>query len=216
MSQQINLFNPAFKKKSQAFSLLPMLQALGAIILGALLFYGYALYQGRQLNNQFAEDTKRFDAEKKRLELLRAQFSPQQSSQALQDGVRQLEKKLAEQAGLIATLKSGAMSNTGGYSEYMRAFSRQLVPGLWLTGFQVSSGASQISLSGAVLSPELLPEYIQRLGQESVMRGKTFAVLQMQQQKAVSAAAAGAAPRYVEFTLHSAPDGEAKNSEAKR
>lgn len=211
MSQQINLFNPAFKKQSQAFSLLTMVQALGAIVLGSLLFYGYAIYQGRQLDKQFAEDTRRLNTEKKQLEALRAQFSPQQSTQALQDDVQQLEKKLAELAGLIETLKSGAVGNTGGYSEYMRAFSRQVVQGLWLTGFQVGGGASQISLSGAVLTPELLPAYIQRLSQESVMRGKTFAVLQMQQQKAgATSAGSAAAPRYVEFTLHSAPDGEAK------
>lgn len=216
MSQQINLFNPAFQKRRLTFSLLTMLQALAAVILGSLLFYGYAVHQGRELNKQFAEDTKRLNAEKARMALLEAEFSPQQSNKTLQDDLLQLEKKLAEQTGLIETLKSGAVGNTTGYSEYMRAFSRQVVQGLWLTGFQVSGGAAQVSLSGAVLTPELLPAYIQRLGQESVMRGKTFATLQMQQPKAGGGVAAAAAQRYVEFTLHSIPDSEAKNSEAKK
>lgn len=218
MSQQINLFNPAFKKQSEIFSLLTMLQALGAVVLAALLFYGYADYQFRQLTQLRDEGIRRFSSEQGRLTQLGAEFSPQQSGQALQDDVLQLEKRLAEQTGLIEILKSGAVGNTVGYSEYMRAFARQVVQGLWLTSFKMGGGAAQISLSGAVLNPELLPAYIQRLSQEKVMQGKTFASLQMQQPKPKDGAAAGsaAAPRYVEFKLHSIPDGEAKNSEAKK
>ena len=58
-----------------------------------------------------------------------------------------------------------------------------------------------MSLSGAVLSPQLVPAYIQRLGKEKVMRGKTFSTLQMQQPKKDGERLI---PRYVEFNLHSA------------
>jgi hypothetical protein len=200
MSQQINLLNPLLKKQPSYFSLSTMLQALGFIILGSLLFYGYAAYQERQLNKQFGEETKRYEAEKGRMVLLEAEFSPQQTNQMLQDEIQQLEKKLATQAELIQALKSGAGGNTAGYSEYMRAFSRQTVQGLWLTGFRVAGDASELSLSGAALDPELLPVYIQRLGKEKAMHGKTFSMLRIQ---------GDSSARYVEFTLHSAPDGKA-------
>jgi hypothetical protein len=121
--------------------------------------------------------------------------------------VRRLEKRVADQAELLEIINSGALGNTGGYAEYMRAFARQVVPGLWLTGFRVGGDAAQISLSGAVTDPELLPAYIQRLGREEVMRGRTFATLQMRQPKAVSQ---DAIPRYIEFSLHSGADGEVK------
>ena len=49
MSQQINLFNPIFMKQRKYFSLLAMLQALGLIVAGALLFYGYAIDQVGEL-----------------------------------------------------------------------------------------------------------------------------------------------------------------------
>lgn len=205
MSLQINLLNPLLKKQPSYFSLLTMLQALGFIILGSLLFYGYAAYQERLLNKQFIEDTNRFDAEKARMILLEAEFSPQQTSQTLQDDVQQLEKKLAAQAELIETMKASAGGNTSGYSEYMRAFSRQVVQGLWLTGFKVSGDGAEISLSGAVLNPELLPVYIQRLGKEKIMHGKTFSTLQIQA-SAVKDPNHASPSRYVEFTLHSTPD----------
>ena len=103
------------------------------------------------------------------------------------------------QQEIIQTLKSGVIGNTSGYAEYMRAFSRQIVQGLWLTQFNIVGDAAQISLGGAVLRPELVPLYVRRLNRENVMRGKSFASLQMQQPKTEE----GKEPRYVEFTLQS-------------
>ena len=212
MSQQINLFNPIFMKQRKYFSLLAMLQALAMIIAGSLIFYGYAIYQVGQLNRQSEENTKRYNGEQLRLARFVTEFSPQQSNQLLQGEVQLLEKQVAGQDEIIEVLKSGAVGNTIGYSEYMRAFSRQVLQGLWLTGFKVSGDAAQISLSGGVLSPELLPAYIQRLGRERIMKGKTFSTLIMQQPKldmGAGASQTAAARRYVEFTLYTSPDSEA-------
>lgn len=213
MGQQINLFNPAFARQRKDFSLLTMLQGWALIAIGSLAFYGYAVYQVEQLGKQSEESIRRYQKEQARLAGYAAKFSPQQANQALQEEVQRLEKRAADQAELIEIIKSGAIGNTAGYSEYMRAFSRQVADGLWLTGFRVSGDAAQISLSGGVVNPELLPAYIQRLSKESIMRGKTFATLQMRQPKLASQgadASQDAIPRYVEFTLHSGADGEVK------
>ncbi|MDZ4201711.1 MAG: PilN domain-containing protein [Gallionella sp.] len=202
MSQQINLFNPIFLKQRKYFSLLTMLQALGLIALGAVLFYGYAAYQVQQLEKHAEGSVQRFDAEQARLDRMKAEFSPQQASQLLKMETERLEKLFAEQADLIETLKVGAVGNTTGYSEYMRAFSRQVVQGVWLTGFRVVGDAAEISLQGGVVDPGLLPAYIRRLGKEPVMHGRTFANLQMTQ-VATEEGAGQAAARYVEFSLQS-------------
>lgn len=205
MSQQINLFNPVFLKQKKYFSVLAMLQALVMIALGSGAFYGYAAHQVKLLARQSEETSKRYTAEQLRLTRYTAEFSPQQSSQMLEEELKNAEAKAATQRELIETLKSGVIGNTTGYSEYMRAFARQAVPGLWLTGFNITGDAAQMSINGAVLSPELVPAYIQRLSSEKVMRGKIFASLQMQQPKVESSKTA----RYVEFALHSAEAGGA-------
>ena len=212
MSQQINLFNPIFMKQRKYFTLLAMVQALGLIVAGSLCLYGYAVYQVAQLKRQSEESTKQYNAVQAQIARSTGQFSPQQANQSLQDEVKKLERDLAEQIGLVDTLKSGSVGNTTGYSKYMRAFSRQVVQGLWLTGFKVTGDAAEISLSGGVVTPELLPTYIQRLGKEPAMRGKSFATLEMQlhksepdkENKSVATAS------YVEFTMHSKPDTEDK------
>jgi hypothetical protein len=202
MSQQINLFNPVFLTQKKYFSVLTMLQALGLIVLGSVLFYGYALYQVAQMSRQTEDMSKRYAAEQQRLINFANEFSPQRSGQLLEEQLKNLESQAAAQETLLNMLKSGAIGNTEGYSEYMRAFARQSVNGLWLTAFDITGDGAQMSLSGAVLNPQLVPVYIQRLGKEKIMRGKTFATLQIQQPKPeADKPAAG----YVEFNLRSTP-----------
>lgn len=207
MSQQINLFNPIFLKQKKYFSVVTMLQALGLILLGSLLFYTYAIYQVAQLSRQADEMSKRYAAEQARLVSVTNEFSLQRSGQLLQDELKQLEAQAKAQEAVLTMLKSGAIGNTEGYSEYMRAFARETINGLWLTGFNITGDGTQMSMSGAVVNPQLVPSYIQRLGKEKAMHGKTFSTLQMQQPKKDGDRLV---PRYVEFNLRSTAIEEAK------
>jgi len=118
---------------------------------------------------------------------------------------------------VINALKSGVIGNTKGYSAYMQAFARQTPNGLWLTGFSIDGDATQMSISGAALSAELVPGYIMRLNNEEVMRGKNFASLQMQLPKPETGkpeaskpeASKLAAAKYLEFNLQSVRASEA-------
>lgn len=201
MSQQINLFNPIFLKQKKHFSVVPMLQALGLIMLGSALFYAYAVYQVNQLAKQSDDTTKRYAADQVRLARYTSEFSPQKSGLILEQEVRDLEMQASAQQELIETLNVGVLGNASGYSEYMRAFARQSVHGLWLTGFAITGDAVQMSLSGGALDPDLVPTYVQRLNREKVMRGKSFAALQMRQSAATNDKPM--ARHYVEFTLQS-------------
>ena len=209
MSQQINLLNPLLKKQRDFLSLLTMLQALGFIITGSLLFYGYAFYTANQLTKQYEESIQRYNAEQANLALFAKEFSPQRANESLQAEVSRLEKELDTKKELDDALKSSVRGGVSGFSEYMRAFSRQIVQGLWLTGFEIADDGMKISLSGRALNPELLPVYIQRIGKEAVMQGKTFATLEIEA-GADEGASPGSAPRYVAFRLDSKAGDETK------
>lgn len=203
MSQQINLFHEDRHKSGINFSVLNMLQGLGLILLCALLFYGYTAYQATQLQQQIEQANKSLAAEQVRL----AEFSKQRSGLTIEQELKKVAAEAAAQREIINALKSGVIGNTKGYSEYMEAFARQTLNGLWLTGFSIDGDATQMSLSGAALSPELVPGYIMRLNNEKVMRGKTFASLQMQLPKVD--AGKPATTKYLEFNLQSVRAGEA-------
>jgi hypothetical protein len=207
MSQQINLFNPIFLHQKRYFSIVTMLQALALIVLGTLLMYGYAQYQVDQLKDESTDTARRLTDDQNRLSRYTVEYSPQQANQALQDELNATEAALAAQQNVINTLKGGKLGNTRGYSEYMRAFARQTVTGLWLTGFAITGDGAQMILSGGVLRPELLPQYVGRLNHEGIMRGKTFSSLQMQQPRAEKDSQQPY--HYVEFVLQSTETGEA-------
>lgn len=202
MSQQINLFNPVFMKQRKYFSAVTMLQGLVLIALGSALFYGYAGFQIKSLTDESTKAKQLYVAEQARLERYKSDFSPEESSKLLDSDLKLTEKKLAIQLDLISRLKGGAIGNTTGYSGYMRAFARQAVTGLWLSDFEIVGDGARISLSGSVLSPDLLPAYIRRLNQEPAMRGKSFAALQMRMRNDNSGA--------VEFALQSSETGGAE------
>lgn len=202
MSQQINLFNPIFLKQKKYFSVIAMGQALGLIVLGSAVFYAYAVYQVDLLAKQTEEMNQRYLKEQVKLANFTAEFSPQLSKQKLEEELKQAEASAAAQENILNLLKSGAIGNTDGYSEYMRAFARQSVRGLWLTGFDITGDGARMSLSGAVMDPQLVPIFIRRLGKEKIMRGKSFSTLQMQQPKQDPNQPA---PRHVEFSLLSTP-----------
>lgn len=202
MSQQINLFNPVFMTQKKYFSVTTMLQALGLILLGSVGFYGYALYQVDMLSKQTDEMNKRYVAEQARLANYTQEFAPERSRDLLQQELKRLEAEAAAQERVLNLLKSGAIGNTEGYSEYLRAFARQSIKGMWLTAFDITGDGARMSLTGAVTDPQLVPAYIRRLGAEKVMQGKTFAALQMQQPKQD----ANQPPaQYIEFNLLSEP-----------
>jgi hypothetical protein len=45
---------------------------------------------------------------------------------------------------------------------------------VWLTAFAINGSTSAIELSGRSTRPELVPQYLQRLGQEDVLAGVQF------------------------------------------
>lgn len=207
MSQQINLFNPVFMTQKKYFSVTTMLQALGLILLGSAVFYAYAVYQVDMLSKQTEEMNKRHAAEQTRLANYTRDFAPERSRELLQQELKQLEAEAGAQQRVLDLLKSGAIGNTEGYSEYLRAFARQSLKGMWLTGFDITGDGARMRLTGATTDAQLVPAYIRRLGAEKVMRGKTFAAFQMQQPKKD---ASQPAARFIEFNLHSEPAEEKK------
>lgn len=210
MSQQINLFSPIFLTQKKYFSAHTMAQALGLIALGSLAFFAYAFWQTAGMTRQAADTTRRLALEQARLERVGANYAPRGKSQLLQQEIARLETQMRARAEVLELLKGGEFGRTAGFSEYLRAFARQTVNGLWLTGFNIKGNDMQIS--GRTLQPELVPTYLQRLQREPAMQGKAFANLEMAipQTEPANKGAPATPPRYVEFTLQSNEPGAAK------
>jgi len=216
VSQQINLFNPIFLKQKKIFGALPMAEALGVVVVGALLLTWFASHRLAELEQQAEAGKALLAGRETRLNKANAQFAPRQQSAVLAAELAQAQNELNSLQQVEAILRGGALGNTAGYAEYFRAFSRQNVSGLWLTGLTIVGAGNDIGVQGRAMQPTMIPNYISRLTAEKIMRGKTFASLQIDRPApAVEAAAAStsasapaAAPAnalspFVEFNLQS-------------
>jgi hypothetical protein len=210
MSQQINLFNPIFLKKKKYFSAVTMVQALGIIFVGAMLLGAYAKFQLSSLQKEAAATAAQLTSVQARVKKVNAEFGAKQKTKSLEDELQKAESELSSLQKIFAILDKGEFGNTNGYAEYMRAFARQAVNGVWLTGFGIQGAGTDIALQGRALKPELVPAYITRLRNEPVLQGKSFSAFEMQTPQAAEGGTSGqvvsasaAPPNYIEFRLHS-------------
>lgn len=180
MSQQINLFNPIFLKQKKYFSATTMAQSLGLILLGVVLVIGYANYRLLNLNKEAASAAAQLSASQSQLARLNTDFGPRQKNKSLADEILKSEAEVRGLQQVFETLRKGEFGNTKGYSDYLRAFSRQIVGGLWLTGLSIYGAGNEIAIQGRATRPELIPAYISRFRGEAVLQGKTFSTLEMQ------------------------------------
>ncbi|HKC54068.1 MAG TPA: PilN domain-containing protein [Burkholderiales bacterium] len=199
MSQQINLFNPLFLEKKKYFSVVAMTQALGLIVLGLAVFYGFAFWQDRNLARQTGESGHAYEQQKLQFAKVGAELSPERREAQLDQDLKSIEAGIALRQSLLRELGTGGFAGPTGYSEYLRAFARQTVQGLWLTSIQVGEGGGQLVMSGRALEADLVPVLIGRLKQESVLRGRPLEAL------AITRSTAGKDPprAIVEFTVSS-------------
>lgn len=205
MSQQINLFNPAFSKQSELFTALMLVQALAALVLVMISVYGYQYRQVTLLDKQIKNGAASLTQEQARLVKMAAEHAPRQKDAALEKRVADMGQQLKGEEAVLEVLQSGSLGNTQGYSGYMRAFARQTVNGLWLTEFGIKGAGKEMFLGGRTLRPELVPAYIQRLNQETATQGRDFAALEIQRPKMEPASKDKLlkVPNYLEFRLHS-------------
>lgn len=208
MSQQINLFNPIFRRQKKYFSSVTMLQALSIIALGCLLLAGDAARRGRVLTLQAASADARLQAREQLLAETRVRYAPRAKQAALVAELDVASETLTMLRQAAATIEQGGLGDTRGFSVYFRAFARQRVDGLWLTRLDIGAGGERIGVQGNTLQAELVPLYMRRLASEPVMQGKAFSTLEMGPALAAPGAAAApervaGAPTYLRFKLQS-------------
>ena len=205
MSQNINLLNPAFRKARQVLTLAVVAQCL-CLTLAALISYHYYLQQQVDgLARELAATEKLLRTQGGFVDKLKDKPVPHVTEAELDAEIVRLETELKLVGESIGAVKGGAFGSQQGFAEYLRAFSRQAIGGLWLTGFSIGGGG-ELEIRGRALSPDLLPSYIQRLNRERVLAGRDIARLEMIRPAPEPVAdkdkgKAVRTPRFLEFSL---------------
>jgi hypothetical protein len=180
VSQQINLYNPALLPKPDPFSGKMILITLSTLCVTLVLAYGVTAWLSSRAVALEQLSSGRLAQVQAEITRLSQEVTGRKASPQLTAELESLDALLAGRNEVISVLKSGALGDTKGVSEYFRAFARQTVDGLWLTGFTVVGAGNDISIEGRAMRAELVPIYIQRLRHEDALRGHGFATLSVQ------------------------------------
>jgi len=173
MYQQINLYQPIFRKQRQIFSAMTMVQALGLVAVALVAAYGYGLWKVTNLEFEVVQ----LEGREQALTMQLARIDPSLGAnrrEEVEQELRRLNATVLDQQRLIEVLRDGPLGNTGGFSPYLAALGRRRAPELWLTQFAINGGSGAIELSGRSTRADLVPEYLQRLGREPVLLGQQF------------------------------------------
>ena len=178
MSQQINLYNPAFERKQKPFSVRTMSVSLALIVAGLLAVYGYAAMQTRSAERTAAQLGEQLKSQRDQLAKL-TQLPVRMPSKALEAEITKLEAEVKARQTSLQALGAGELGNTAGFSEFLAALGRQAVPGIWLTSVTIGASGNELLVQGRALRAELMPAFLRALGKEPVMRGRRVTELKL-------------------------------------
>ncbi len=160
--------------------------------------YGWRLWESTLLGTQLAGLRGEAQAARQKLAETQAKFPERRKDGRLEEELRRLQQELEDSQAVVRALEAGDYGDRNGFSAYFEALSRQHVEGTWLSRIEISEGGRQVGLEGHALAPELVPLYVQRLGQEKIFNGKSFSELELKRPKDQ------AVPR-VDFSLFTQP-----------
>jgi len=176
LHQQINLYQPIFRKQRIMFSFTSSLQATAVFFIALVGLYFLNWQHVVKLEGKIVEDN--YFNQQKLTQL--AQLSNDISKfkgDASNSKVGQLKQELEAERFLLSVLGDVYASHSKGFASYLEGFSRRVIDGLWISRFDMLNGGSAIKLVGGTLKPESVPEFLENLKQEEALRGTKFQIL---------------------------------------
>jgi len=188
VSQQINLVNFALIKQKQFLTLNSIATMLGVITVAMLAYYSYVKSEVTALSAQRQQVANELIKTQNGLKALAALHTPRDKDSALEKQIATLEESEKVQQQILNTLNQSSNTPTNSYAALMRAFAKQNIEGLWLTGFSVDSQTDTLNIRGRALRGDLVPQYINGLSKEPALKGKLFSGLNINLPKAAPVA----------------------------
>lgn len=183
MRQQVNLYQPIFRTQQKIFSSKTMLQGAAMVIVGLALFYVYALLQTQNFQRQLQQMEKQRNEDIQRIAELSKLYPEPKKDPSLEQKLQGLQKDLNDKKQVVEVLSDRSMGNREGFSPHLEGLARQRMPQIWLTQVSIRKGGEHLSLRGSSYQQEQVPQFIQRLNQETSYTGLEFAVFQMERFK---------------------------------
>lgn len=200
--QQINLYQPIFRKQEKVFSSRAMVEGAVLVLLGIFLFYGYGLWQTASLNKQLTATQQRQQQATNQAAQLEQLYPKQQKDPVLAKKVQQLGAEVRMKQQVMGQLADRRAGNTAGFTEQLVGLARQRPPEMWLTQVDIRKGGASLDLEGSAYEPKQIPQFLQQLAREPAFTGLEFKYFTMDRPKKQ--------PHQIDFTLMTDKDKDQK------
>ncbi|MCP9338621.1 PilN domain-containing protein [Stutzerimonas xanthomarina] len=178
--QNINLYQ---RERRSGGGPRPRQMQLGAALVIAVLAI-HGAWQGWQLHaaGQAAVSAEQQAAQAEaRLDVVKADFREPMLDPQLPLQLAKREAENRELQRLADHLKTLDAQRSSGFSGLLQGLADRHPPqGLWLTRIRLQAGGDELALQGLTHDQELLPLYLQSLGQSSAFSGREFARFDLQ------------------------------------
>lgn len=184
MRQQINLYQPVFRKQKKVFTAAAMLQVTLIVIALFILTGGYSYLQLTKLEQQEKQTLANLSRSQLQFKNIQEQSDQGTNEKLLTAEIKRLNREIEQKKSVTGLLAQGPYANTRGFSSHFEALAREHIDGAWLTRIEISGGGTSLGLRGITFSADLVPVYLQRLLQEQVFSETSFNVLGLERSKA--------------------------------
>lgn len=183
MDQQINLYQPMFRRQQHLFGARTLVKTLGVLgfALGAV--YVFALLEVLGLEKEVAQLESREQAYATQMQRVTANQQPGDTKNVDVE-LKALNSALVEREKLVQVLTAQQFGKTVGFSSKLRALAERTIRGVRLTRVAASGAGQGLFLQGESLHEELIPSYLQGLSEAPELDGLTFDSLTISQNEA--------------------------------
>ena len=183
MKQQINLYQPMFRRQEKVFSALTMLQIVAFFIVVYGVLYGYTMLKLQPFQQELDKTNTQLERMTLQLDEQQKRISSRGKSTMIESEIARLSRELEQGERLREVLTKRSFGNVDGFSSYFAALANGHVDGTWLTTIRIESGGEQLSLNGKSIKAELVPTYIKKLALESIFDNRKFNILELQREE---------------------------------
>lgn len=190
MKRRVNLYQTVLqpvREQAGLALLLRVLLLLSLLLAGA---WSWLQWQQQQQQQQLTLLQQEQQSSLQQLEILQQTLAQRQPSAELRRQAEQLQQSISQKQQLLTYLQQQSNSKAPAYAAVMAHLAQIDRAGLWLTGFSLGDN---LEFHGVVRQSQLLPLWLQALGQQPQLQGLTLATVRLSPLQSAAAVASEAA-----------------------
>ena len=177
MHQQINLFQPVFRKQQKVFSATTLAQIAVVVLVLLIAILGHVRWTLAGMGRSAEALQQQHDHIRQQIRSLEAAYQTP-DTEALDSEIEQLMTDIYQRNSLLVQFDQLVIQRRSGFAGQFRALAEHHVPGLWLEGVTVN-GNGQIEIRGISLDAKLVPVYLQQLQKQQDLSATPFETVSM-------------------------------------